>query len=131
MDQADPLGNRNAAEMAAELNKQFLEYASKNFGKRGSIKLIFDAIGYMRGGMNSWGGIFWCDIRDLRQPYQSGIKNVVSQICGHSSYAQREEGYPQFADNLWCIDTRGSVSALVTEDDGKSFEWIMSDIGGI
>lgn len=68
------------------------------------------------------GGILWSDIVDLTPEYE--VENThVPQICGHSSYCKT--GLQ--AENLWCIDTHGGVAALVTEDEGKTFELFVEE----
>ena len=83
---------------------------------------VFVAIGYNRGGYHAYGGVLWNDLFDLDKAYAEN-PNYVPQICGHSSYADTGMYHP----HLWCIDTKGSVAALVTDDDGETFELIESD----
>ena len=83
---------------------------------------IFNAIGERRGGGAKFGGIFWNDITDLNEAYANG--GEVKQVCGHSSYGETGE---QVEDTLWMIDTKGGCAALVTDDDGKTFELIVEN----
>lgn len=80
---------------------------------------LFEAIGRARGGIDLVGGILWNDIDDLIPAYSH--KNLIPQICGHSSYAESLDGYPFFQKNLICIDTRDSVAALVFEDGRTNY----------
>jgi len=114
-----------ASEIANDINILFDEYRDNDFMMH-EAKDLFDAISMSRGGYNRFGGIFWNDAYDLQGSYR-GKANQLRQICGHSSYAEKLDGYPRLHDDLYCIDTHGSVNALVTEDDGVSFEFVRSD----
>lgn len=140
MEQVDPEETNSAELIAANLNDAFWSYAQRGFRGEDRIgrfndhniddrEAIFDAMHFRRGGFDSFGGIFWNDIYDLAPAYQESTDPLVPQICGHSSYAESMEGwvYPHFTDDLWCIDTHGSIAALVTEDEGVNWEYVVSD----
>jgi hypothetical protein len=68
------------------------------------------------------GGLFWVRIEYLR----AGYRDVhVPQIVGHTP--QKEPGLQNKDGNLYCIDTQGDCCALVTEDDGKTWDMVRSD----
>lgn len=114
MQEGSRLANLDTAEQISEaLNGMFINSPDH---------MIFNAIGAQRGGRALYGGIFWNDITDLVDSYQSFAD--VPQICGHSSYCTTGEQVPGL---LWCIDTRGGCAALVTDDDGQTFELIVEE----
>ena len=74
------------------------------------------------------GGIFWHRIQYLR----AGYRDVhVPQIVGHTPYDHNPKFSPPSIQNkdgnLWCIDTYGDCTALITEDDGETWEVVRSD----
>lgn len=74
------------------------------------------------------GGIFWIRIEYLR----AGYRDVhVPQIVGHTPFDHNKKFQPPALQNkdgnLWCIDSPGSCVAMITEDDGKTWEKVISD----
>jgi len=85
---------------------------------------VFNAIGQQRSSSNfgpKYGGIVWNDIADLKPAYEE--QTGVPQICGHSSYCDTGLQTP----DLWCLDTKGGCAALVTSDDGETFELFIEE----
>ena len=70
------------------------------------------------------GGIFWHRIQYLRAGYRA---QHVNQIVGHTPQRDNEIGAQNKDGNLHCIDTLGSCSAMVTEDDGETWNLVESD----
>ena len=74
------------------------------------------------------GGIFWVRIQQLRAGY---LAQHVPQIVGHTPYDSNPKFQPPALQNkdknLWAIDTPGDCCALVTEDDGETWEVFRSD----
>jgi len=74
------------------------------------------------------GGIFWHRIQYLRAGYR---EQHVNQIVGHTPFDRNQKFNPPAVQNrggnLWCIDTLGSCAALVTEDDGETWNLVESD----
>ncbi len=62
------------------------------------------------------GGILWLRFNYLKMNYK--VEHHIPQIVGHSSL----NGPDLTRKNLWCIDNKAGVYALVTEDEGKTFE---------
>jgi hypothetical protein len=78
---------------------------------------MIDWIGWLRGGRNPHGGIFWADFEELAKDK----RNLIQQIVGHSPQADvRKVG-----ERLWCVDVgaalSGRVPALVKR--GVAAEW--------
>ena len=72
------------------------------------------------------GGIFWHRIEYLRAEYRA---QHVNSIVGHSPYATKwaPPAIQNRDKNLIDIDTPGSCCALITEDDGKTWDIVTSD----
>lgn len=72
------------------------------------------------------GGIFWLRLQYLRAGYRSCH---IPQIVGHTPYMDKmcPPSIQNKDGNLWAIDTPGSIAALITEDDGETWELIQSD----
>lgn len=74
------------------------------------------------------GGIFWHRIPYLR----AGYRDVhVPQIVGHTPYDHNQKFCPPAVQNrdgnLVCIDTPGSCCAMLTQDDGETWQIVTSD----
>ncbi|MCW2949326.1 MAG: hypothetical protein JWN41_339 [Thermoleophilia bacterium] len=88
---------------------------------------LIDGVGAARGGSSQHPGVLWIDARELVADYEAGTY-AVNQIVGHTPTA----GPKLYADGkLWCIDTPevregtwGGVAALVTRDDGRTFDLV-------
>lgn len=67
---------------------------------------LIDGVSLMRGGRNAFGGIFWCDWRELTAV---GVTSPIPQIVGHTPQgtAPRQHG------NLWGCDVGAALSGLV------------------
>lgn len=109
---------RPASELANELNLRFEKRMED-----GSKVNEFDAAGWLRtwGRDRSTGGIFWLDFRELRKGYEDNPACQLKQIVGHTP-----QQTPVLAGELlYCNDVgaaiSGRVSALVTEDEGKTW----------
>ena len=74
------------------------------------------------------GGIFWLRMNYLRAGYRACH---MPQIIGHTPFDQNPKFAPPTIQNkdknLIGIDTPGSCCALITEDDGKTWDIVTSD----
>lgn len=74
------------------------------------------------------GGIFWIRNQYIRAGYRS---QHVNQMYGHTPVDHNPKFKPPSVQNrdgnLWCIDTVGDCCAMVTEDDGKTWDMVRSD----
>ncbi len=116
MEQVDSDGTNDASSISEQLNVKFVDHAASGF--RLSDR-VFDAIGYQRGGRDQVGGVLWNDVSDLGPVYEKSENGkFVPQIIGHSSYNEQW----QHGEDLWCIDSRSGVRALVSDDAGESWQ---------
>ena len=73
-------------------------------------------IGYARGGLNKYGGIFWCD-------YWMELQNIegLVQIVGHSSHRPKgEDKGIVFRDdcyNIDCLDRVNQALSVIVDDE--------------
>lgn len=108
---------KSAEEYAVELNNLFVDHIANR---------VPDPIIIGTGQHN--GGIFWHRIQYLRAGYR---EQHVPQIVGHTPHDHNQKFCPPSLQNrdgnLWCIDSLGSCSALVTKDDGETWELVQSD----
>ena len=74
------------------------------------------------------GGIFWHRIQYLRAGY---CEKHVPQIVGHTPFDHNQKFSPPSVQNrdgnLVCIDTPGSCCAMITKDDGETWDIVTSD----
>ncbi len=108
---------KSAEEIALQLNNEWIDHLAER-----TPDPIFIGTG------QSTGGIFWHRIQYLRAGY---LKMHVPQIVGHTPFDHNKKYNPPALQNkdgnLWCIDTAGSCCALITQDDGKTWEPVLSD----
>lgn len=111
---------QDAAAIAVRLDELF-----RAGNERAETHEVFEGVGAARRpGSTSNPGIFWADIAELEPDYAAGTF-PLRQIVGHTP-----TGPPRLlgGGRLWCIDPLdvhddwGGVAALVTSNDGASFE---------
>jgi len=108
--------------LASELNSRFTEFLDGSLNNN-NISLFEDQE-----------SLFWT--RAVKDQHIGG-HHVLKEIVGHTPQVTRYGGEPQSFDggDLWIIDIGAKVSldngiaALVTEDDGKS--WELTEIAGV
>ncbi len=108
---------KSAEDYAIELNNLFIDHIANK-----SPDPIIIGTGQQNG------GIFWHRIQYLRAGYRA---QHVPQIVGHTHSdhnAKFSPPSPQNRDgNLMCIDTPGSCCAMLTQDDGETWQIVTSD----
>jgi len=108
---------KSAKEYADDLNRLFIEHIEDR---------VPDPI--IIGAGQHTGGIFWIRNQYIRAGY---LDQHVPQIYGHTPYDDNKKFSPPAtqnkAGNLWCIDTPGDCCAMITEDDGETWEVVRSD----
>lgn len=108
---------KSAEAYAAELNELFIDHITNKTA---------DPIIIGTGQQN--GGIFWHRIPYLRAGYRA---QHVPQIVGHTPYDHNQKFAPPAVQNrdgnLVCIDTPGSCCAMLTQDDGETWQIVTSD----
>lgn len=108
---------KSAEAYATELNELFIDHITNKTP---------DPIIIGTGQQN--GGIFWHRIPYLRAGYRA---QHVPQIVGHTPYDHNQKFAPPSVQNrdgnLVCIDTPGSCCAMLTQDDGETWQIVTSD----
>jgi hypothetical protein len=109
---------QTAAEYAEALNDLWL----KHLTERDPDPLIIDA-------RENGVGVLWNRLTYLRAGYRAD--SHVPQIVGHTPFDPNPKFQPPCVqnrdENLWAIDTPGSCAALVSTDEGQTWDLVQSD----
>jgi hypothetical protein len=110
---------------AALLRERFARRIARPLMRR--YVACFDDVGVARGGRADVGGIFWCDWRELTA---AGVASPIPQIVGHTPQGDA----PRRHGNLWGVDVGAALSgracALVSDDDGATWEPVVVESEG-